>query len=325
MELAARRWFETHTHLSTDFVLDERVAVKQRSGTTVSVVIPARNEAATVGTVVERINQALVKPGLVDELVVIDSDSTDGTGAIAAAAGATVHAAAAIQTGLKSLPGKGEALWRSLFVTSGDIVAFIDADLTEWGAHFVSGLLGPMLQNDRILLVKGFYDRLFNSGDGSVTAPQGGRVTELVARPLINLHWPALVGVVQPLAGEWAMRRSLAETLPFPVGYGVEFATLTDTVWRHGLSAVAQVDLGRRGHSHQNVHDLGVMATEILSTATRRLNRERPPAPVGLSAAWTDLYQYDRGVPGSWRTRDVPIAERPPAISVERYRDREGA
>jgi glucosyl-3-phosphoglycerate synthase len=325
MELAAQRWFETHTHASTDFDLDELVAVKQRSGTTVSVVIPARNEAATVGTVVERIRQALVEPGLVDELVVIDSDSTDATAAIAASAGAMVHASAAIDTGLKSLPGKGEALWRSLFVTEGDIIAFIDADLTEWGAHFVSGLLGPMLHDEKVLLVKGFYDRLFDSAAGAVTAPQGGRVTELVARPLINLHWPALAGVVQPLAGEWAMRRSLAETLPFPVGYGVEFATLTDTVWRHGLSAVAQVDLGQRGHSHQNVHDLGVMATEILSTATRRLNRARPPAPVGLSAAWTDLYQYDRSVAGSWRTRDVPIAERPPAISLDSYHHRPGA
>ncbi|UQX88078.1 glucosyl-3-phosphoglycerate synthase [Jatrophihabitans telluris] len=318
MELAARRWFDSHTYLATDFTLPELLERKREQNLSISVVIPARNEEATVAEVVSRISDALVEPGLVDELVVIDSDSTDATAALAAKAGAQVYAAGAIETGLKSLPGKGEALWRSLFVTRGDIVAFIDADLTEWGAHFITGLLGPMLRDRKVSLVKGFYDRLFSSADGG-HSPQGGRVTELVARPLINLHWPILSGVVQPLAGEWAMRRSLAETLPFPVGYGVEFATLTDTVWRHGLGAVAQVDLGQRGHSHQNVHDLGVMATEILATATRRLNRGRPPASVGYTHAWTDLYQYDRSVEGFWRARDVPIAERPPAITVQAY------
>jgi glucosyl-3-phosphoglycerate synthase len=318
MQPAARRWFDTHTFAAADFPIEDLLAAKGASGTSVSVVIPARNEAATVATVVSRINKALVRTGLVDELVVIDSDSTDQTAALAAAAGAKVFAASEIDTGLKSLPGKGEALWRSLFVTSGDIVVFIDADLTEWGAHFITGLLGPMLVNEKTLLVKGFYDRLFEA-DGGAGTRQGGRVTELVARPLINLHWPALAGVVQPLAGEWAIRRSVAENLSFPVGYGVEFATLTDTVWWHGLDAVAQVDLGQRGHSHQNVHDLGVMATEILSTATRRFDRQRPPAPVGWSAAWTELNQYDRATPDRWLARDVPIAERPPAITVEAY------
>ncbi|CAN5488380.1 glucosyl-3-phosphoglycerate synthase [soil metagenome] len=328
MHLSARRWFDSHTFEATDFALPDLLAAKATSGTTVSVVIPARNEAATVGTVVGRISDALVATGMVDELVVIDSDSTDDTAALAAAAGAKVFASAAVDTGLKSLPGKGEALWRSLFVTSGDIVAFIDADLTEWGAHFVTGLLGPLLTNDKTLLVRGFYDRLFASAGGPYAtgeAHQGGRVTELVARPLLNLHWPALTGVVQPLAGECAMRRSLAESLPFPVGYGVEFATLVDTAWRHGLGAISQVDLGQRGHSHQNVHDLGVMATEILSTATRRMNRSQLPAPVGLSSAWTELNQYDRNTPGHWRARSVPIAERPPAVSLDAYHRGRGA
>lgn len=327
MELAASRWFESHTFAATDFPVEQLLAVKAANGTTVSVVIPARNEAATVASVVARLKDSLVDVGMVDELVVIDSDSTDATAELARAAGAEVLASASIDTGLKAVAGKGEALWRSLFVTSGDIVVFIDADLTEWDTHFVTGLLGPMLMNENVLLVKGFYDRLFAGsdegderagGDGSA-GPQGGRVTELVARPLISLYWPVLAAIVQPLAGEWAIRRSLAETLPFPVGYGVEFATLTDTLWRHGLPALAQVDLGRRGHRHQNVHDLGVMATEILATATRRINRERSSAHVGLSASWLDLHQYDRGVPGNWRSRNVPIAERPPAISVDRY------
>ncbi|MGX7681175.1 glucosyl-3-phosphoglycerate synthase [Jatrophihabitans sp. DSM 45814] len=335
MHPAARRWFDTHTFAASDFSVENILAAKAHTGSTVSVVIPARNEAATVATVVTRISEALVGNGVVDELVVIDSDSTDDTAALATAAGATVYASSSIDTSLSTLPGKGEALWRSLFVTSGDIVAFIDADLTEWGAHFVTGLLGPMLLDEKTLLVKGFYDRLFDSGSdaigvgavdaGDTAAPQGGRVTELVARPLINLHWPVLAGVVQPLAGEWAIRRSLAESLPFPVGYGIEFATLVDTMWGHGLDAVAQVDLGRRGHSHQNVHDLGVMATEILSTATRRMNRPPPPAPVGPSPVSAELFQYDRDTPGFWRARPVPLAERPPASRLESYRSRRGA
>jgi glucosyl-3-phosphoglycerate synthase len=324
MHPAALSWFDSHTYAATDFELDALLAAKRRSGQSVSVVIPARNEAATVGTVASRIHAALLAPGLVDELVVIDSDSTDGTADVARGAGAAVFAARSVETGLPPLPGKGEALWRSLFVTGGDVVVFIDADLTEWGPHFVTGLLGPMLTDSRIGLVKGFYDRIMDDGTDAVppnvaAAPQGGRVTELVARPLINLHWPVLSGVVQPLAGEWAMRRTLAESLPFPVGYGVEFATLTDTAYRHGLSAIAQVDLGRRGHRHQNVHDLGVMATEILAVATRRLDRGRLPAPIGISHAWTELYQFDRAVPGHWRHRGVPVAERPPAASTLAY------
>jgi glucosyl-3-phosphoglycerate synthase len=315
------RWFGANTFAATEFDLPALLDAKARTQSSISVVIPARNEEPTVAKVVSRIGEVLVVAGLVDELVVIDSDSTDATASVAAAAGAKVFAASEISTGLASLPGKGEALWRSLFVTTGDVLVFIDADLTNWGAHFVTGLVGPLLQRPDVKLVKGYYDRLIEDGNGDPqTAPQGGRVTELVARPLLNLYWPALSAVVQPLAGEWAIRRELAEALPFPVGYGVEFATLTDTLWRHGLSAIAQVDLGHRGHKHQNVHDLGVMSAEILSTAQRRLDRTGPPAPVGVSAAWRHLRQYDRRVDGGWRIRDVPIAERPAAKSISHYR-----
>jgi glucosyl-3-phosphoglycerate synthase len=329
MEPSARRWFDTHTHAASDFAIEDLLVRKRDRDMTVSVVIPARDEAATVRSVVSRIADSLVSVGLVDELVVIDSDSSDDTAGEARAGGAIVHAAAGIPTGLDPVPGKGEALWRSQFVTRGDILVFIDADLTEWGPHFVIGLLGPILADEPALLVKGFYDRLFVSPDGQAVTAQGGRVTELVARPLLNLYWPALAGVVQPLAGEWAITRSLAQTLPFPVGYGVEFATLTDTAWLHGLDSVAQVDLGRRGHVHQNVHDLGVMATEILATATRRLNRDLPPGSQALAkaakadaadAVWVDLQQYDRTADGFWRGRPVPVAERPPAITLDSYR-----
>jgi glucosyl-3-phosphoglycerate synthase len=213
--------------------------------------MPARNEAATIRAIVTGIRTDLCERiGLVDEIVVIDSDSTDETAEMAGKGGASVFAAASIRPDLGSFGGKGEAMWKSLFVTDADILVFIDADLTEWGPHFVSGLLGPILTDSGVHLVKGFYDRIADDGSGRV-APQGGRVTELVARPLLNLCWPDLSRVVQPLAGEWAIRRAVFETMPVPVGYGVEIATLLDIYAAHGLSAIAQVDLGERAHSHQ--------------------------------------------------------------------------
>jgi glucosyl-3-phosphoglycerate synthase len=313
MDVAARHWFQAHTHSWSDYPLQRLQAAK--GDTRISVVIPARDEAATVAEVVGQIHAALVAPGLVDELVVIDSDSTDDTAARARSAGAVVHPASQIRTDLPPVAGKGEALWKSLFVTTGDVLVFIDADLTEWGPHFVTGLLGPILLDRRVRLVKGFYDRLADDLPGADEGrPQGGRVTELCARPLLNLYWPQLAAVVQPLAGEWAIRRDLLASVAVPVGYGVEFATLTDT-WRlHGLPAIAQVDLGQRGHRHQNVHDLGVMAAEILATAMRRLpGGLRPEEPSGT------LQQFDRAAPGGWQQRSFPTCERPPAAADSHY------
>jgi glucosyl-3-phosphoglycerate synthase len=316
MRQTVRRWFDEHTHQAADFTVSQLLATKTGS---ISVVIPARDEAATVGTVVSQIHHELVSCGLVDELVVIDSDSADDTASVARAAGAKVFSAASVDTGLQPLPGKGEALWKSLFVTTGELLVFIDADLTEWGPHFVTGLLGPLFTNESTLLVKGFYDRLGDDLPDSKgePLPQGGRVTELVARPLLNLYWPELAAVVQPLAGEWAIRRSLIESLSIPVGYGVEFGSLADTVRMHGIGAIAQVDLGRRGHRHQNVHDLGVMAAEILATALRRL----PGDAVDIAAPAGSLFQFDRTTDTGWQERSVPLAERPPALLTDRYRE----
>src|SRR5690349_5554225 len=233
---------------------------------------------------------------LIDELVVIDSDSTDDTAAIAADAGASVHAARSVRPDLGSFPGKGEALWKSQFVTVGDVLIFIDADLTGWGTHFVTGLLGPLFSLPDVVLVKGFYDRIMDDGTGRRSA-EGGRVTELVARPLLNLHRPGLAAVVQPLAGEWAVRRRVLQTLAIPVGYGIDMAVLLDVHRILGLDAIAQVDLGERAHSHQTVHDLGVMAAEILQTAARRISSV---APTGAQAV---LWQYERGADPQWRGR----------------------
>lgn len=302
----AAEWFERSTSSWRDWDATDLVAAK--AGRRVSLVIPARNERSTIGGIVERIRTELVQAvPLVDELVVIDSDSSDGTGDEAARAGAAVHRARDIRPDLGGHPGKGEAIWKSLFVTSGELLVFVDADLTGWGTHFVSGLLGPLLTDDRVQHVKGFYDRVLDDGSGLV-APQGGRVTELVARPLINLHWPQLAAVVQPLAGEWAVRRATIEALPVPVGYGVEIALLLDVWAREGLEALAQVDLGERAHAHQAVHDLGVMAAEILETAGRRAGTV-PPERGGEAVLW----QYDRDSAPPWRGRPVPLLERPPA------------
>jgi glucosyl-3-phosphoglycerate synthase len=311
--LVADAWFRRRTSVWQDWPLNPLLESKRRLGVTISVVIPARNEERTVAEVVTALRQALMTDaGLVDEIVVMDSDSTDATSRVAAAAGATVHKTVEVAPELGSHPGKGEALWKSLLVTRGDLLVFVDADLTHWGPHFVTGLLGPLLADPGVLLVKGFYERLYTGSDGSASA-DGGRVTELVARPLLSMWWPELTNVVQPLAGEWAARRSLMESLPIPVGYGVELATLLDTARMHGLDAVAQVDLGRRGHRHQASHDLALMAAELMVVAEGRRGSGWAPQP--------DVPFYLRQFvrPNGHvrrRTRQVPTHERPPIRTI---------
>jgi glucosyl-3-phosphoglycerate synthase len=311
MDHRAEAWYRRRTSDWRDWPLPELLENKQRSGTRISVVIPARNEERTVAGVVGPLFQALVAGAhLVDELVVIDSDSTDATAEAASGAGAVVHRARDIAPALGAYRGKGEALWKSLLITQGDVLLFLDADLTQWGPHFVTGLLGPLLADGSVHLVKGFYTRVRTEPDGSVST-EGGRVTELVARPLLSLFWPQLAGVVQPLAGEWAARRGLIESLCIPVGYGVELSTLLDTASRHGLNALAQVDLGSRAHRHQANHDLAVMAAELLAVAEKR--RAGTPREIGE----VTLEQFEREDGQVLRrSRPVPIDERPPAGTV---------
>ena len=296
-------WFARRTHRWQDWTLADLLDAKRLSGTRVSLVVPARNEAATVGAVVTRLRAALMDTAdLVDEFVVIDSDSTDDTFAVAEGAGAVAHRAADIRPDLGTVPGKGEAMWKSVFVTTGDVLVFIDADLLDWDTHFVPGLLGPLLTDPGVALVKGFYERpMLDESAGS--AFEGGRVTELVARPLIALLFPELAGLVQPLAGEWAVRREHFASLPVPTGYAVELAALVDTVAALGIDAVAQVDLGRRAHRHQALRDLGAMATQIIAAAERRKGM--------VLGDQVTLRQYRPG-PAVDR-RQVPIGERPPA------------
>ncbi|MCD4533771.1 glucosyl-3-phosphoglycerate synthase [Nocardioides sp. cx-169] len=297
-----------------DWSLDDLLAAKGE--TRVSLVVPARNEAATVGDVVTRVRSALVDTvALLDEVVVIDSDSTDATYDVATDAGAVVHRSSEIRPDLGSVGGKGEAMWKSLFVTTGDVLVFMDADLLDWDTHFVPGLLGPLLSAPDVALVKGFYERPLLAGEGGPL--DGGRVTELVARPVLALEYPELAGLVQPLAGEWAVRRSLFETLWVPTGYAVELAALIDTLAARGSEAIAQVDLGRRAHAHQGLLDLGAMATQILAAVARRRGGVEAPTSSTEGDQIVELRQYrsEEGVIVPIE-RVVHVGERPPAVTV---------
>lgn len=304
------RWLADRSWSAADRPLDQLLDRKRAAGTTVSVVLPALDEEATVGAIVEVIRRELIEGPpvpLVDELVVVDSGSRDRTAEVAAKAGARVVHRDEILPRLPALPGKGEVLWRSLLATDGDIVCFVDADLRDFSAAFVSGIVGPLLTDPDVHFVKAMYDRPLGDSPG-----QGGRVTELVARPLLNLHWPQLAGFVQPLGGEYAVRRSLLERLPFPVGYGVELGLLVDALHTVGLDALAQVDVGVRLHRHQDGQALGRMAAAIYRTAQVRLSRGHLVRP--------ELTQFERGPQGFVpRTYPVDTEERPPMAGIAEY------
>lgn len=307
------RWLADRSWSAADRPLDQLLDRKRAAGTTVSVVLPALDEEATVGEIVEVIRRELMEglaTPLVDELVVVDSGSGDRTAEVAAKAGARVVHRDAILPRIPALPGKGEVLWRSLLATTGDVVCFVDADLRDFSASFVSGIVGPLLTDPQVQFVKAMYDRPLGDAPG-----QGGRVTELVARPLLNLHWPQLAGFVQPLGGEYAVRRSLLERLPFPVGYGVELGLLVDALHTVGLDALAQVDVGVRLHRHQDGQALGRMAAAIYRTAQLRLSRAHLVRP--------ELTQFERGPDGFVpRTYPVDTEERPPMAEVAEYAGR---
>jgi glucosyl-3-phosphoglycerate synthase len=319
MHPAARSWFTRRTTIAADWPLARVQAVK--GGQQVTVIIPARDEESTVGQIVTAIRTHLMagpRP-LVDELLVVDSDSLDATARVAGDAGARVVATTEVLQDIPTVAGKGEAMWRGLAATTGDVIVFIDADLHSFTPDYVVALLGPILSDPGIHLVKACYDRPLIA-DGGRRVMGGGRVTELVARPLLNLHWPELAGVAQPLAGEYAVRRELIESLPIPCGYGVEFALLVDTVERSGLDAVAQVDLGERRHRHQDDQRLGLMAAEIWQVALDRLDpRNVVPRP-GDSIA-----EFIYGPDGVTMTdHAVDMLVRPPLADL-RERSSQGA
>jgi glucosyl-3-phosphoglycerate synthase len=262
----------------------ERLASARQN--TVSICLPARDEALTIGPILRQL-LPLRDRGVVDQVVVVD-DSTDGTAAIARELGAEVHHQDALMPELGPVLGKGDAMWRALSVLQGEIICFLDADSESFGAHFACGLLGPLICRDGMSFVKGFYRRPFRMG--ATTLPDGGgRVTELTARPLLNLFYPELAAIRQPLAGEIAARRELLETLPFATGYGVDIGLLLDAYRAVGLAGLGQVDLDVRQNAHQPLRDLGPMAFAVLRAVAARLEREgRLRGPLSLSFATPD-------------------------------------
>jgi glucosyl-3-phosphoglycerate synthase len=266
---AAQRWAQRRTLHHALFPV-ERIAAAQRPS--VSVCLPARECAQTVGRTVGELVK-LEEAGAIDEIVVVDAASCDGTAEVAERAGATVHQEAELLPQMGPVLGKGDAMWRALSVLKGDVVCYLDADSVGFQGHFATGLLGPLVCEEGVEFVKAFYRRPFEQ-DGISLPDGGGRVNHLMARPALALFYPDLAGVRQPLAGEVAARRELLERVPFATGYGVEIGMLID-VWREvGLERIAQVDLEVHRNRHQPLQELTPMACTVLGTIARRLERE---------------------------------------------------
>jgi glucosyl-3-phosphoglycerate synthase len=247
---------------------------KQQGKHHISVVIPTLNEESTIGSIVATIHASLMATyPLVDEIVVMDSGSSDATVERARHAGAKVFSASAVAPQYGDHPGKGENLWKSLFVTTGDITVFIDGDIQQFHEGFVAGLIGPLLDDAGIQFVKAFYQRPLDQG-ASRQPHGGGRVSEILIRPLFSLFYPELCAFLQPLSGEYAVRRKLLDQLSFPCGYGIETAHLIDVYRLHGMAAFTQCDLDCRVHRNRSVHELGEMAFSLLGTFLERAQRD---------------------------------------------------
>ncbi|HJW65055.1 MAG TPA: glucosyl-3-phosphoglycerate synthase [Actinomycetes bacterium] len=314
-------WFGNRTFHHSQFEPPAKLrAAKERLGLSVSVCLPTRDEAATVGGIVRNLRRNLhERSRLVDEIVVMDAGSGDDTVAIARAEGAKVFFEHEVLPGEGPGSGKGEALWKSLHACEGDLICWVDADIRNFHARFVYGLLGPLLLDPDIQYVKAFYDRPIRERN-ALRATGGGRVTELLARPLINLLWPELAGIVQPLSGEYAGRRETLEQVPFFSGYGVELGLLVDIAARFGVDAIAQVDLDRRVHRNQDMQALGRMSFGILQAAFLRLAEEGRSVPGNFA---TTLVQFSNQlVEYQPEPREIVTSRRPPIVTVDDYRRR---
>jgi glycosyltransferase involved in cell wall biosynthesis len=306
VDLDVSIWSSRRRYRASQF--DPPSVLQAKADTTVTVVVPTKNCAETIDSVLRHTVAPLTRRGLVDELVVIDAASADGTAEIAAAAGATVIQQDDVLPARGPALGKGDAMWRAVHATTGDVVCFLDGDTKNPQASHLQGLLGPILSDRSVKLVKGAFDRPLQSGDRTLP-DEGGRVTELMARPLLNLHEPRLAGFAQPLAGEFAARRALLENIHFPVGYGVEVAVLIDALRRDGLDALAECHLGSRQNRHQPLRALGEMAYAVLAAVERRIGAERSVIAGTYLRPWED----GAVVP-------VPVLERPPLASLVQER-----
>jgi glucosyl-3-phosphoglycerate synthase len=312
-------WFERRTFTAAQFGPAERLLeAKQAAGLTVSVCLPARNEAETIGPIVRCFRTELVdRVPLIDDLVVMDGGSTDATTQIAADEGAKVFTEAEVLPEEGPGAGKGEGLWKSVSACTGDIIAWVDTDITNIHPRFVTGLLGPLLADPDIGYVKAFYERPLRQPSGELAPSGGGRVTELLARPLLNAFWPELAGLIQPLSGEFAGRRELLERIPFYSGYGVELGMLVDILAEAGPDAIAQVDIERRVHRNQDVSALSRMSFGILQAALAHLADEGRVT----EGTWADAYTQFPFAGGARHpeTKDLTVTKRPPMIKADAY------
>jgi glucosyl-3-phosphoglycerate synthase len=272
MEMSAGDWFEQRSFRHRDFAdLAAPGPGGRRSPATVSLVLPARNVADTIGPILDQVTRMCLRSSLVDQVIVVDADSTDGTAEIARQWGAEVYSENELLPEYGAARGKGDAMWRSLSVARGEVVMFADADTRHFGAHFVYGTLGPLLTMPGVRFSKAAYRRPFVDTPVPII-DGGGRVTELMAKPLLNFFCPQLAGFVQPLAGEFAAYRELLYKIPFLTGYGVELGILVDVLREVSLPAMAQVDLGVRHNRHQPLWNLTRMSYIVLHAMMRRMD-----------------------------------------------------
>ena len=317
-----RAWLRDHTFHHSRFAdLRRLVDLKRRQNVRISLCLPTLNEERTIGKEILLLKSELMtRHPLLDEIAVIDSGSTDRTREVAASFGADVHLASEILPTAGAKKGKGENLWKALYQLTGDLIVYIDADIANVRPYFAYALLGPLLENPAVQYVKAFYDRPLQIARG-VRAPGGGRVTEMLVRPLFSLFFPELASFIQPLSGEYAARRSALEGLSFPVGYGVETAHLLDIYHRGGLGAFAQVDLDQRVHRNQSNAGLGRMAFGILQVFFDRLRRygyvDRLPDMATL------MRQFQtRGETYEQVESTIVEDERPAIVTLPEYREK---
>jgi glycosyltransferase involved in cell wall biosynthesis/nucleotide-binding universal stress UspA family protein len=313
------KWFAENTYHAGEFSDIENLRrAKEEQNLKVSLALPALNEEETVGKVIRSVQEALVsKVPLIDEIVLIDSDSSDRTREIVADLGVPVYIHQEVLPHLGSRTGKGEALWKSLFLTCGDIVVWIDTDIANVHPRFVYGLLGPLILHPEIQFVKGFYRRPLKV-DNKLQAGGGGRVTELTARPLLNLFFPELSGIIQPLSGEYGGRRAALEQMPFSSGYGVEIGLLIDMFEKYGLSAIAQVDLQERIHHNQPLESLSKMSFAIIQTVVRRIEKRYGSKLLEDVNKTMKLIRYDQQRL-LLDVEEIAEMERPPMASLPEY------
>lgn len=316
-------WFREHTFHHAQFSdLARLVAEKQRQGLTISLCIPTLNEEKTIAKEILLFKSELMtRFPLLDEIAVIDSGSTDQTLAIAAQYGAATYHSAAILPQYGEKKGKGENLWKAIYQLRGDIIVYVDADIKNVRPHFVYGLVGPLICHPEMKYIKAFYDRPLVSPQGVTRPSGGGRVTEILVRPLFALFFPELCGLIQPLSGEYAVRREVLERIPFPIGYGVETSHLIDVYRQWGMGAFGQTDLDQRVHRNQSTRDLGKMAFAILRTFFSRL---RSLGIVPEMPALGEVLKQFQAVGTSYEevVWSLSNEERPPMREIPEYRQK---